>query len=646
MSDQLIHRKTMYITTINRWLKPKLSPQEYQSIVEEIRSAQGDQQMKQIYERYKTLTKSRASTYGMTSEASSSSSSSQQELSRPLTFKHKKEMIKESYSSQILDLVEENQLSEEESDELREMLNNYVDTLTEANIENIRAIRKTFDQSYYFIISLRDVPPEQQVEYTRKHLLRSLGRVYESRLQPSIPMQLDPSRRKHEKRKEHEELKEEFPPNVYHKSKKKKTAHFRENPAEKIPERAKDVNIPRKKSSYEQPIKDIENIRWSIRQPRMNVDVPSVGIMQEHAYIEPKGIPYRIRNISDTTMLPASELKHNVHGKYKQPQPSQEVSNFPIHLPVQMTPTVQEPSRSTKPTRSKGKTGYTPETNLSRAREQLDTPIGRIYTSTADVIPYRHNLPNTLSSRNKNLILEMSQIPAETSQTNKLSVREKMKEPQQTPNIVFHQPTQPEHYTPIYPEPVIRQKPIHIGVPDQQSFERIYPDPVRIPSEAGYIPPRRPPISHFVRTFGTRNYIPPRASRASQPLPLPEEELIQPEHHAPIDTPIDAPVPQHQVVQEKKISPELAKELISRYPKLKKTIENVMMYDYLKQGDVKKEDIDFIKALTLTIGQPISFTQPMAGKISKPITVSKKKPTTKIGWQDFYPDTHASFIKF
>jgi hypothetical protein len=72
----------------------------------------------------------------------------------------------------------------------------------------------------------------------------------------------------------------------------------------------------------------------------------------------------------------------------------------------------------------------------------------------------------------------------------------------------------------------------------------------------------------------------------------------------------------------------------------------ILVSELIKKGTISRKEIDNIKALTHTIGQPISFTQPIAGKISKSSIVSKKKPTTKIGWQDFYPDTHASFIKF
>ena len=97
--------------------------------------------------------------------------------------------------------------------------------------------------------------------------------------------------------------------------------------------------MQRKKPSLEQPLKDIENVRWTIRQPTMN-PVPSHAVMKESIHNLPQRLPYRIRNLSDTSMLPASELKHNLHSKYKQPHTSQEVSNFPIYLPLQVTPTI------------------------------------------------------------------------------------------------------------------------------------------------------------------------------------------------------------------------------------------------------------------------------------------------------------------
>ena len=660
--DQYFRQRNMYINLVKRWLKDKLSPQEYRSVIGELNTVGGVQQMKAIYQHYQKLIQNRTSTQGLTSNASDIQMTEQ--LSRPLTLNEKKEMIRESFSSRILSLVEENQISNDEAEELSNILDNFVNTLTESNIDNKRILRKTFNNSYYFVISLRDVPEQERLDYTKEHLLRSLGRVYESRLPSSTAMALDVSRRKPKRASEHTEHEQEpaYPP-IQSSSKKKKTLHIREYPAERMTEKQKDVLHPRKQMSNEPVMnRDTENLRWTIPQPRLSSEYQTHNIPSAYARPPIHNLPHRLPLIgplnNEIPMIPTTPLKHNINDKRHKQQVTPEPSRYPIQL-SQPAASINEPSKTSRPERSRTKSGHTPEARLPTAREYERIPLAKHLSSSMDPIPYRHNLAHRLSYGNNRLIQEVTQPPYEPVKNKTVSFSERMQEPLQTPNITFSE--YPEGYEKLYPDPVVR-RPMQERKPIDTLYESIYPPPVRIPSTPGYIPPRKAPKGHSIITFGTPEpWVAKKTPKKSHinknitPQPLPEEELLQPPPvlapavepaPAPVEAVPVAPVPVAPALIEKKISPEQAKELISRYPDLKHIIEKVMIYDYLKQGDVKKADIDYIKSLSNTVGQPITFTQPVAAKTTKPKFYKARKPKTLLEYEDIVPDTHASFIKF
>ena len=89
-----------------------------------------------------------------------------------------------------------------------------------------------------------------------------------------------------------------------------------------------------------------------------------------------------------------------------------------------------------------------------------------------------------------------------------------------------------------------------------------------------------------------------------------------------------------------KVLVEEAKTLMLRYPHLKKTIEKILVSDVLHGNNHS------LKGLTRDIGQPISFTQPIAGTTTKPKSYMVRKPKTLLEYENIVPDTYASFIKF
>lgn len=80
----------------------------------------GGVQMKGIYQYYQKLIQNGASTQGLTSNVSDIPMTEQ--LSKPSALNEKEEMIRESFSSSILNLVEEHQISNDEAEELRDTL--------------------------------------------------------------------------------------------------------------------------------------------------------------------------------------------------------------------------------------------------------------------------------------------------------------------------------------------------------------------------------------------------------------------------------------------------------------------------------------------------------------------------------------------
>ena len=83
------------------------------------------------------------------------------------------------------------------------------------------------------------------------------------------------------------------------------------------------------------------------------------------------------------------------------------------------------------------------------------------------------------------------------------------------------------------------------------------------------------------------------------------------------------------------------KTLIERFPNLRNSIEKILISEYLKHGDEKT-----IRGILHTIGQPINFLLPIAGKSSKPMQLFAKLPKNIIEYQNIVSDNYLNFTRF
>ena len=98
--------------------------------------------------------------------------------------------------------------------------------------------------------------------------------------------------------------------------------------------------------------------------------------------------------------------------------------------------------------------------------------------------------------------------------------------------------------------------------------------------------------------------------------------------------------------EHQKILLDQAREIIQKYPDLKDNIIKIMLSEHLKQGNVQKSDIETIRDLYTTVGQPVMFNPPISQRIKPQPNLLMRRPTRIEDYENLVPSTYAITVRF